>query len=83
MSRGDDVAAQGQLGPDFHQRDEDNIDASREPAAAQRHSWEHGPVVTRLLALVNVTLIPYVAWKFPAEARAYARRSFEAVLRGR
>src|SRR5207302_1315188 len=27
-------AAQGHLGPDFHQRDEDNIDASREPAAA-------------------------------------------------
>ncbi len=53
--------------------------ASREPVAA----WVHGPTATRLLALVNVALIPYVWARFPCEARAYARDSFKAVLRGR
>jgi hypothetical protein len=27
----------------------------------------------RLLVLVNIALIPYVAWRFPHEARAYAK----------
>ena len=36
----------------------------------------------RLLALVNVLLIPYVWAKFPREARSYTRRSLEAVMAG-
>jgi len=37
----------------------------------------------RLLALVNVALIPYVWARFPREARGYAARSFKCILTGR
>lgn len=45
--------------------------------------WTLRHTPKRLLALVNVALIPYVWIKFPKEARAYTRASFRAVLRGR
>ena len=39
-------------------------------------------VKARLLALINVALIPYVWLRFPREARRYSRESFRTVIRG-
>jgi hypothetical protein len=41
------------------------------------------PVLTRVLALVNVALIPYVWLRFPREARAYTRHAFAFLIFGR
>lgn len=37
----------------------------------------------RLLALINVALIPYVWWRFRPEWRNYAARSLRCVVTGK
>ncbi len=37
---------------------------------------------TRLLALVNIALIPYVALRFPREAPSYVRECFQVLIHG-
>lgn len=41
------------------------------------------PVTRRLWALVNIALIPYVAVRFPREAKRYASDSFRSLVDGR
>ena len=39
--------------------------------------------MNRILALVNIALIPYVWIKFPREARLYAANSFQCLWDGK